>query len=148
MNTIKSRHIFYAAFFSFYILGIANMVILLLIPGGTRTSRDARVDKLGVCLEENDPESQLTKKVITLNKETIYICGELSTSIPTSLTIYIFREGRRKAIFTNPISEVFDNGPFYSQVPVEELKPPGNYQVTASIARIITGRTEFQIIDP
>lgn len=137
-------------FIQFYLwfAGIAAILILISIATGDFVPlQTSEVTQIGVCTQQ----STLTmEKIVPLDVETLYICGELAGETKRSFSIIMFYEDQH--ILST--SKNWPSGVFFVPVKAAELKGletsvflAGTYKVGVRYERPIALETTFQVAE-
>lgn len=126
-----------------FIFNFFLIIFILLVPKSPKANYDAKVESLGICLDNKNLD--IVEEIGQVKSNTLYLCGDLNTDYPTMIGFYIYREGEGKPVYASKPGEVYAAGPFFRELDKEIFSSPNTYLVEVYVARKVIGETKFVV---
>ena len=118
------------------------------LDGQWRFSYHAKIENFSVC---NADQSVSEKNFIEIKPQAlkanqVYVCGTFETSVPTSLTLLLYKNLDEKPVYVyDKVFRDVKQGDFSFEVLLPEEDITGTYRVDVQFMRSVIATTEFTI---
>jgi len=119
------------------------------VDGQWRFFYDAEIRKFSVCDADQKPyKGNIIKVSSQEGPNLLYVCGIFETSVPTSLTLLLYKEKDNEFIYIyDEVYRDVDQGRFSFEVFLPENETSGTYTVDLQLMRKVIATTNFSIIN-